>query len=58
MEAAHLRLGQIMEMRAENGVIVAEPVPPALEELVAGITPDNLPGEIEFGLPAGKELPL
>lgn len=47
-----------MEMRAENGVIVAEPVPPALEELVAGITPDNLPGEIEFGLPAGKELPL
>ena len=57
MEAAHLELDQAVEIRAENGRIIIEPVEPAyaLEDLLAGITPENLHAEQSFGVPEGKE---
>ena len=44
MEAAHLKLDQAVEVRAENGRIVIEPAPPTytLDDLLAGITAQNL----------------
>lgn len=58
MEAAHLRLDQAVEVRAENGRIVIEPAPPTytLDDLLAGITAQNLHSEQDFGLPQGQEL--
>jgi antitoxin MazE len=58
MEAAHLKLNQAVEVRAENGRIVIEPVPPTykLDDLLAGITTQNLHSEQDFGLPQGQEL--
>jgi antitoxin MazE len=55
MKAAHLVLGQTLEIRIENGRIVAEPSQLMLGELVAGITPENLPDETEFEPPVGRE---
>lgn len=57
MEAAHLALEQVVEVRAENGRIVIEPAAPTynLEDLLAGITADNRHGEADFGVPQGQE---
>ncbi len=57
MEAARLSLEQVVEVRAENGRIVIEPAAPAyqLDDLLAGITAENLHGEQDFGLAEGKE---
>lgn len=58
MEAAHLMLNQAVEMRAEQGRIIIEPVTPSysLDELLAGITPSNQHQEQSFGTPQGREL--
>ena len=58
MEAAHLALDQTVEVRAENGRVIIEPVAPSysLDDLLAGITPENRHGEIAFGAPEGREL--
>jgi antitoxin MazE len=58
MEAAHLVLDQAVEVRAENGRVIIEPAAPnyALEDLLAGITPQNRHLEQDFGAPEGKEL--
>ena len=58
MEAAHLALDQAVEVRAENGRVIIEPVAPlySLDDLLAGITPDNRHAEMDFGAPQGKEL--
>lgn len=57
MEAAHLSLDQPVEVRAENGRVIIEPIAPSysLDDLVAGITPQNRHGEEGFGAPQGKE---
>ncbi|TSE28238.1 Antitoxin MazE [Tepidimonas thermarum] len=57
LEAAHLKLEQAVEVRADNGRIVIEPAAPAyrLDELLAGITPDNRHAEHDFGEAAGLE---
>ena len=58
MAAAHLRLDQAVEIRAEHGSIVIEPVRTdacRLGELLAGITEDNLHDDIGFGRPVGNE---
>jgi antitoxin MazE len=58
MEAAHLTLDEVVDIREEGGRIVIEPVRPRgydLAELLAGITPENLHAEIDFGGPLGKE---
>jgi len=58
MEAAHLVLNQAIDVRAENGRIVIEPVAPTycLDDLLAGITAKNRHTEQDFGLPQGQEL--
>jgi antitoxin MazE len=58
MEATRLRLEDAVEVHEEEGRIVIEPVRPktyCLEELLKGITPENLHTEVDFGAPEGKE---
>ena len=55
MEAAHLALDQAVEVRAEHGRVIIEPAAPSLDDLVAGITPQNRHGEEDFGVAQGKE---
>jgi antitoxin MazE len=59
MEAAHLSLDQPVEIRADNGRVIIEPVAPsyALADLLAGITPENRHANLDFGLPQGRESP-
>lgn len=58
MQAAHLTLEQAVEVRAENGRIVIEPVTPtySLDDLLAMITVQNRHSEQDFGLAQGREL--
>jgi antitoxin MazE len=58
MEAASLHLDETVDVREEGGRIVIDPVRPStydLANLLAGITPDNLHGEVSFGVAVGKE---
>lgn len=58
MQAARLRLDEPVDVREEDGRIVIEPVRPEydLEQLLAGITPENLHTEVSFGPAVGKEM--
>ncbi|NCC76522.1 MAG: AbrB/MazE/SpoVT family DNA-binding domain-containing protein [Clostridia bacterium] len=58
MEAARLSVNQAVEVRAESGRVIIEPAVPActLEDLMAGITRDNLHTEMDFGASQGGEL--
>jgi antitoxin MazE len=59
MEAVHLDLDEVVEVREEAGRIIIEPVRQEafdLDELVKGITAKNLPGPVDFGSPKGKEV--
>jgi antitoxin MazE len=56
---AGLHANTAVELSLVDGAIVVQPVaPPALslEELLRGITDDNLPGEWETGPAVGKEV--
>ena len=58
MDAASLMLDDTVDVREEGGRIVIEVVRPKqydLAQLLAGITPDNLHGEVSFGPPVGQE---
>jgi antitoxin MazE len=58
MEAAHLMIDDVVDIREEGGSIVIVPVRPRgydLAELLAGITPENLHAEVDFGGPVGTE---
>jgi antitoxin MazE len=58
MDAANLHLNDAVDVREENGRIVIEPVRSIeydLDDLLAGITPDNLHAEASFGPAIGKE---
>lgn len=58
MEAAKLRVDTKVDVREEAGRIVIEPVRQEdydLDVLVAGITPANLHGEVDFGSAVGQE---
>lgn len=56
MAASRLRVDQPVDVREEGGRIIIEPVrEDELETLLAGITPDNLHGEVGFGPAVGKE---
>lgn len=51
--------GTVVEVSLVDGTLVLTPlaeVSPTLEELLAGVTPENLHGEIDFGPPVGKEV--
>lgn len=59
MEAAKLSVDAVVDVREEGGRIVIEPLPDSqyeLDALLAGITPENLHGEVDFGPAVGKEL--
>ena len=59
MEAVHLGLDDPVDIREEDGRIVIEPIRAkeyALAHLLAGITPENLHTDADFGAPAGNEL--
>ncbi|MDP2879843.1 MAG: AbrB/MazE/SpoVT family DNA-binding domain-containing protein [Sulfuricella sp.] len=58
MESAHLSLNQPVEIRAQNGRVIIEPVEPSysLDDLLAGITPENCHSAVDFGAPQGREL--
>ena len=59
MEAAHLTLDEVVDIREEGERIVIDPVRPErykLAQLLAGITPENLHAEVDFGGPVGKEV--
>lgn len=58
MVAASLRLDQAVDVREEGGRIVIEPVTAPtydLDDLLARMTPDSFPDEIDFGRPVGGE---
>lgn len=58
MAAARLSLDEPVDIREEDGRIVIEPIRPRkydLSQLLAGITKENLHGEVSFGKPTGKE---
>jgi antitoxin MazE len=59
MEAMHLPLDAVVEVRAEKGRIVIEPVrqkPHVLDDLLKEITAKNLHEAADFGPPEGKEV--
>ena len=58
MRAAHVELDEPVDVREESGRIVIDPVRRKeydLDELVKGITRENLHAEADFGGPVGKE---
>jgi antitoxin MazE len=58
MELAQLSVNQTVNINVVKGKIIVEPVAPKntrLEDLLAGITSDNIHGEESFGQPVGKE---
>lgn len=58
LQAARLQLDDMVDIREEAGRIVIEPIRPEtfdLAQLLAGITPDNQHGEIDFSPGVGKE---
>lgn len=59
MAAAALSLDQPVDVREEAGRIVIEPIcdeVPDIDDLVAGITDENLHEAIETGPPRGREV--
>jgi len=59
LESLDLKLNSVVEVFTQDEVIVIKPIKQksniSLEQLLAGITPDNLHGEIETGNAVGKE---
>ncbi len=58
MRLAAFELEQRVKISVARGRIVIEPAEPldaSLDELIAGITPENLHDEIDFGGPVGRE---
>lgn len=59
MAAAALHIDQQVDVREEEGRIVIEPVVSlsyALDDLLAGMTPETFPEPVEFGSPVGNEV--
>jgi antitoxin MazE len=58
MQAARLSLDEAVDVREQGGQIVIKPIRTSkvnLAQLLAGITPENLHGGVDFGDPVGKE---
>jgi antitoxin MazE len=58
-EEAGLRANSAVELSLVRGALVVKPLPPhpiTLDELLRGVTDDNLPGEWDTGPTAGKEV--
>lgn len=58
LEECHLTVESPIDIRVENGQIVVAPLQTheyRLADLLEGVTPDNLHGEVDFGTPVGNE---
>jgi len=56
---AELAEGDVVYMKPAKGKVVLIPVrdrKPTLEELLAGVTEENIHREVDFGKPKGKEV--
>ena len=59
MEQAQLSLDQTVNINVYKGKIIIEPLAPKqtrLDDLLAGITTENMHAEESFGHPVGKEI--
>jgi antitoxin MazE len=59
LEATRVQLDEEVDIREEGGRIVIEPVRAKtyqLNDLLKGITKDNLHEAVDFGMPEGKEV--
>jgi len=59
MAAAALRIDQSVEVRAEGGRIIIEPVKAPvydLDQLLDQMTPETFPEDVDFGPPVGREV--
>jgi len=54
-EQAEIRDGAVVDIDLEDGMIIIRKKRLYLEELLEGITQDNLHQEIDLGLPVGRE---
>ena len=60
MAAVSLRIDQAVDVREEGGRVIIEPVADAgydLDDLLARMTPDTFPEEVDLGRPVGGEIP-
>lgn len=58
-DAAKFALDQTVDVRAEDGRVVLEPVAKQefdIDKLLAGITPENIHAPVDFGKPVGREV--
>lgn len=58
VKEAHVAYGTTVDLSVENGRIVIEPIAETafrLDDLLNGITDDNIHTEVDTGSPAGKE---
>jgi antitoxin MazE len=55
-EEAGLRANTPVELSLTAGGLVVQPIAPTLEELLRGVTDDNVPGEWDTGPATGKEV--
>jgi antitoxin MazE len=59
MAAAAIRIDQEVDIREDDGRVVIEPVSgPSfdLDALLARMTPETFPDEVDFGKPVGEEI--
>ena len=59
LDAAGLKVGDPVTLRVEHGRIILENSAmdhPTLDDLLAGITPENLHEPFDWGPPVGKEI--
>ncbi|MBI3993779.1 MAG: AbrB/MazE/SpoVT family DNA-binding domain-containing protein [Candidatus Lambdaproteobacteria bacterium] len=58
LEEANLKTGDRVELIVRDGDIVISSARPrhSLQQLLSGITPDNLHGEVSTGRPTGREV--
>lgn len=59
MAAAALHIDQLVDIREDKGRILIEPVSTPvydLDALLAQMTPDNFPDDMDFGAPVGNEI--
>lgn len=57
MKAVNININHSVEIKVEDGRIIIEPAAPfyTLDELLAGITPENHHEAVDFGAPQGRE---
>ena len=59
MTAAALQIDQAVDVREEGGRVVIEPILAptyALDDLLAQMTPETFPDDLDFGAPVGDEV--